>query len=432
MPTRDDTLHAALDAWLDRRFDDAEPVEPLLARFAAAGLDATDVEAMLRAGPVADPPPPCRPGELSRPFALACDHVDHATGVMLYLPRDYDPARAWPLVLVGHGGHAARDLAFGVHAARLGVEPFWREAAEEFGFVLAAPLTDRGWGAIGNSILFSARSAVARACRIDPDAVYVTGHSMGGHLAWRCALNFADRFAAVAPMSGGYDFVTDRSIENAANVPGFATWGTHEPFGLTAANRANRAWLESHGADWAFAECEGGHEIFPGTVPRVAAFFAARRRELYRREVRARGGGPMRLDEADAHPGWPRTHAWREGRAIPTHTYAWIALEPLPAETPRERAVQEVHARLAGDNRIEVTTVHVRRFRIGLHPRMVDFAQPVIVRVDGVEVFRDRVEADLATMLRTVRAFDDRGRVFHAELVIEMPDAGARRGAALA
>ena len=47
---------------------------------------------------------------------------------------------------------------------------------------------------------------------VDPDRVYVTGQSMGGHMSWRCGIAFPDRFAAIGPQSGGYDYVANQQV----------------------------------------------------------------------------------------------------------------------------------------------------------------------------------------------------------------------------
>lgn len=419
--------HEALDDWLDRRYEHAAPSEPLLETLATEGLDAAAVERLLRAGRARYPDPPHPRGVLSGPLPLACEHVDHDAACLAYLPRTYDASRSWPLVVIGHGGHAARDLGFGEWAARGAIEPHWTEAAEQFGLVLLAPLTDRGWGAIGYSILFSALSRATRDYHADPDRVYVSGHSMGGHLAWRCGIDFADRWGAVAPMSGGYDFVRDRQVESLANVPGYATWGSREPYGLTGHNRAVRAYLEAHGFPWVMRECEGGHEIFLDEIPRVARFLLEHPRDLYRGSVRARAGGPLVFDAAESNPEWGRVHAWRHGRPIPVSTFHWLRLFPLPAGTPADESVQEVVAENRGGNAFEVSSVNARRLRLYLHPRMVDFAHDVTVTVNGARLFAGPVQPDLATMLDLVRESDDRGRVFHAAIDLEVPDS-LRRG----
>ena len=427
-PSAPGSAHAALDDWLDHPFEPAAPVEPLLGRLTAAGLDTVGVEALLRSGRAVYPPLPCRPGETSPRLPLTCDHIDHAAGFLVYVPSTYDPTIAWPLVVIGHGGSSARDLDFGGRAARGAMTPDWCDAAERFGLLLLAPLSDRGWGAIGNSIMFSAISRMTRSCHVNPDRIYLTGHSMGGHLTWRSALNFGDRWGAVSPMSGGYDFVGDRGIENLTNVPGYATWGRREPFGIAEANRINRNWMRAHGLPWVHEECDGGHEIFAECVPRVAEFFLAHPRDLYRREVHALGGGSLAFATADAHPDWGRAHTWNPARPILANSFHWLRLDPLPPETPREAALQDVTALLGADNTIAITCVNARRLRLGLHPRMVDFARPVRVIVNGQEVLHQPVTPDLATMLRWVREFDDRGRAFHAALDVAIPK-GFRGGA---
>ena len=421
----------ALDDWLDQRFEHSAPLEPLLEPLAAAGLDAVGVEALLREGRSRYPEPSHPRGLLSKRMELECDHVDHRVQYMAYLPRGYDPLSRWPLVVIGHGGSVARDLEFGAWAARGGMEPFWCEAAEAYGLILVAPLTDRGWGAIGNSILFSAISRATREYHVDPDRIYVTGHSMGGHFAWRCGINFADRWGAISPMSGGYDYVQDRQVENLVNVPGYATWGSHEPFRIAEYNRTIQAYLEAHAYPWVHCECEGGHEIFPGEVPRVARFFLAHPRNQFRTTVRARAGGPLEFNTADMHADWGRVRTWRAGRPIPVSTFHWLRLAPLPPGTPPEEALQQVDAVYRGGNAFEIKSVNARRMSIHLHPRMVDFSQDITVTVNGARQFTGTARPDLGRMLRLVREFDDRGRVFHAALDIEVPE-HLRRGPLLA
>ena len=41
---------------------------------------------------------------------------------------------------------------------------------------------------------------------IDPNRIYLTGHSMGGHGAWHVGVNYADQFGAVGPSAGWISF----------------------------------------------------------------------------------------------------------------------------------------------------------------------------------------------------------------------------------
>jgi predicted peptidase len=41
--------------------------------------------------------------------------------------------------------------------------------------------------------------------RVDPERVYLTGLSMGGYGTWMTAIEYPERFAAIAPICGGGD-----------------------------------------------------------------------------------------------------------------------------------------------------------------------------------------------------------------------------------
>ena len=413
----------ALDTWLDKRFENA-PIEPLLKSLADAKLDPAAVEKLLREGRAvyADAPQPA--GKLTGDVKLDCDHVDHSVKYFIYVPKAYEPKKAWPLVIVGHGGSSARDLAFGARAALGGMNPFWFEAAEAGGLLIVAPLSDRGWGSIGNSILFSAISKVSRDYHVDPDRLYITGHSMGGHLTWRSGISLADRWGAISPMSGGYDYVKDKQVFNLYNVPGFATWGAQEPYQINEFNRTIKTWMADHAFPWTNTECAGGHQIFPAEVPKVAKFFLDNPRNLYRDKVYGRAGGPLEFNTPDKNAQWNKEHAWTKGRPIPASTFHWVRFVPLPAETAVDKSLQQAWAVNQGGNRFELTTSNVRTMKLYLHPRMVDFAKNVVVMVNGKKLVDKKVSPDLKTMLQLVREFDDRGRIFHAVVELEIADDG--------
>lgn len=426
------SLAKRIDEYLDARFEPKkQPTARLVAELVKAGVDATRLEAALRTGRAHYPPAPERTGKLIGPFPLACDHVEREVSYLLYVPRNYDPKRAAPLLVVGHGGSAVRDLKFGEQAARIGCAP-WIAFAETSCVVLVAPLTDRGWGWIGNSILFSAISRLSRDYHIDPDRIYLTGHSMGGHLSWRSAICFGDHFAAISPMSGGYDFVKDRQIYNCINVPGYATWGSDDLYQINDFGRIMAEWMKAHDFPWQMVEKHGGHEIFPTELPKVARFFQSHPRDLYRRSVYLRAGDLLQYDKAETNAAWGAADKWRAGRVVPASTAHWLRLWPLGDDVAKDLRTQAVSATYEGSNRFSVTAEHSQRLSIYLHPKMVDFGKPITVEVNGKNVLQHVVAPDLATMLELVREFDDRGRIFWARVDVKVPgskDPGEPRGA---
>eukprot|EP01125_Pyxidicula_operculata_P006327 TRINITY_DN2199_c0_g1_i2.p2 TRINITY_DN2199_c0_g1~~TRINITY_DN2199_c0_g1_i2.p2 ORF type:complete len:136 (+),score=31.48 TRINITY_DN2199_c0_g1_i2:740-1147(+) len=57
---------------------------------------------------------------------------------------------------------------------------------------------------------------IIQECNIDEDRIYVTGLSMGGYGTWSIAMEYPDKFAAIAPVCGGGDAT---QVEKIKNVP---------------------------------------------------------------------------------------------------------------------------------------------------------------------------------------------------------------------
>lgn len=120
---------------------------------------------------------------------------------LLFLPRDYDRAREpWPLILYLHGrSRRGNDL----NRLRAFSLPAVLDNKPDFPFVVVSPQcpssqvwTDvRGIGDLLDS--------VAQEYRVDPERIYLTGHSMGGSGVWFVAQQLQERFAAIAPVSAG-------------------------------------------------------------------------------------------------------------------------------------------------------------------------------------------------------------------------------------
>lgn len=420
-------VHAMLDDWMDDRWSGDSPAQ-LIGAIEAAGLDMADVEKLLLNGRVSYPDSPFPKGMITSDIPIDLEHVDHSSEYLIYVPTSYDKTTQSPLIVIGHGGTVCRDLAFGERAARIGMNP-WISFAEQQGFLLAAPLTDRGWGSIGYSAIFSTLSEVQRDFNVDPNRVYITGHSMGGHLAYRSGIYLGDRWAATSPMSGGYDYVDSGLVENLFNIPGFATWGgrivgTGAEFTfIRDPNRKMQPWMEDNGFLWKhWEEPNGGHEIFSSIIDDVGNLFLASRRNLYPRVVFARTGPlgapggldipTLEFDTPNFAACWGVSHTWDALRPIPASTFYWLRLGP----TVDASKIQRVWAINKGDNVFDITAENAEMLRFYLHPTMVDFTRPIVIKVNGEVVHDAVVTPDLATMLELAREFDDRGRVFYAAI----------------
>lgn len=446
----DKYVQKSIDRYMDQRWLPparlAGTTTSLLRQIKRADLEIGDVESLLRLGRRSfTANPVIVPGRLThRLYPLRCEHVDYDSSYLLYVPRSYKPTSPCSLVIVAHGGNGSMLLLRAGNAAFGGTQA-WVSEAEKNSFILAAPITQRGWGQIGNSVALSLISKMKRRFNIDPDRIYVTGHSMGGHMTWRSAMGFPDVWAAVAPMSGGYNYVKNASIHNLFNVAGYATYCTREPYGIDRDNKINGVWLKDQGFDWVSVQGRGIHTILMAEMPKIAKFFREHRRDMYPRQVYLRRSGRLYRDiapdlAASIKRGWPRVegwkgaHKWDRERPIDTSMAFWIRMiEPRPlfelvdnekGEAVKKPIVQTVWAENKGDNVIELTTKNVRRLRIYFHPKMIDFQRPVRIVANGKAVFEKKIAVDMFKMLNVAREFDDRGRIYHGMALVSIADDG--------
>jgi predicted peptidase len=75
------------------------------------------------------------------------------------------------------------------------------EADPDFPFIVVSPQCHNGEIWTDVEALRAILDEVARTCRVDPDRVYATGHSMGGRGALYAAYKMPERFAAVVALA---------------------------------------------------------------------------------------------------------------------------------------------------------------------------------------------------------------------------------------
>src|SRR6185436_4925890 len=119
----------------------------------------------------------------------------------IYVPSTFDPEKPYPLVVVLHGMNGDENSMFTGYSDGL-----IKQEAETRGYVLVCPKgrapTSMYRGDAERDVM-DVLAAMKRDYRIDPDRVYLMGHSMGGYGTWSVAISHPDVFTALAPISGG-------------------------------------------------------------------------------------------------------------------------------------------------------------------------------------------------------------------------------------
>jgi len=218
----------------------------------------------------------------------------------LYVPQAYDPARKTPLVVALHGYGGDQNYFF----AALPTLP---ELLDQLGFIFVAPMgySKSGWygapldipgnrprnsgqaippvtqtheemrreRALSEADVMNVLEIVSREYNVDPDRVYLMGHSMGGMGTYVLGQKYAERWAAIAPMSGTLADAT-YSLDRLTNVAVMLSAGSTETATVAAAQAqveqmktmgiVTGLWIEPNGTH--------GSMIAP-TLPKVLDFF---------------------------------------------------------------------------------------------------------------------------------------------------------------
>lgn len=168
--------------------------------------------------PTTLPPTNIPPTETPSPTATTISGIDEVTeqsidfivdgetesyGYLLYLPENYAEQEEWPLLLYLHGGGSLGSNL----SLLLREEIIMKELGSQLHIpaIVVAPQAPKGPGwdyQIPNLEAFL--TAVEEEYPVDTTRIYLTGYSMGGYGTWAWGLHDPDRFAALAPVAGGY------------------------------------------------------------------------------------------------------------------------------------------------------------------------------------------------------------------------------------
>jgi len=101
-------------------------------------------------------------------------------------------------------------------------------AQRDFPFIVVSPLCPAGrlWS---NDVLLVLLEEIAAKYAVAKGRVYLTGLSMGGYGTWNLGLEFPEKFAAIAPICGGGEWIRVllASRDKADALKTLAIWAFH-------------------------------------------------------------------------------------------------------------------------------------------------------------------------------------------------------------
>lgn len=329
-----------------------------------------------------------------RVLTFISDVDDSTQPYGLYLPRNFDASRKYPLVISLHadGSNHRLDLrwVFGIKnrervefilspgpLGRTGVRgrdtlvretdadaangPFPRFPDADL--IVATPLArgSMGYQGIAEKDVYDVLSDVKRRFPIDADRIYLTGSSMGGGGALWLGLTRPDVWAAIAPVCPLPPPGTEELAPNALAMPVRIFAGGLDPMTPVASLRDWSKRLQEAGARVEYTEYPGvKHNVWSDAYNDAGLFvwFSRYKRNPY----------PERVHFA--------TRSYKYTSAY------WVKLDGL---TPGNLA--SIDARFTGPNQIEIQTGGLDGF--SLHPAghpLYDAGRPVSLKLDGASL----------------------------------------------
>jgi len=228
-------------------------------------------------------------GDIKRHYVL--DGANEVMPYRVYVPSNYTPSKAMPLIVVLHGLGATEDSFFDGYGRAL------PRLAEANGYIVVAPLGYRVDGFYGSGVGISAQDAAAKkksdyseadvlqslglvrkSYTIDEHRIYLVGHSMGAIGTWYLAAKYPAMWAGLGVFSGQSN---PANADKMKSIPEFVVHGDADATVNVNGSRTMITALKGAGADVLYTEVPGGSHVSV-VEPNLAAmfeFFAAHKKQ---------------------------------------------------------------------------------------------------------------------------------------------------------
>lgn len=229
-----------------------------------------------------------RTGDMKRHYLL--EPAREVMPYRVYVPTRYSATTPMPVIVALHGLGQTEDSFFEAYGRTL------PRLAEQHGYILVAPLGYRvdggyGWGvgavpsdpaarhraAMSELDVMEVLAQVRALYTVDPDRVYLMGHSLGAIGTWKVAAKFPEVWAAIGAFSGQG---VPSTMSDMAHIPAFVVHGDNDPTVGVGGSRAMVAAMKAQAVDHVYIEVPGGNHsnVVEPHFAGMIEFFNARRR----------------------------------------------------------------------------------------------------------------------------------------------------------
>jgi len=182
--------------------------------------------------------------------------VDHTLQpYRILIPEVYNGSRPSALVVALHGMGGDENSMFDAYGGA------FKPAAERVGFIAVCPKGRDSASMYRGSAeqdVMDVLAEVRRDYKIDPNRIYLMGHSMGGYGAWSVAMAHPEVFAALGPISGGG---APAGMARLGQIPEYVVHGDDDRTVSVTQSRTRVEAGKKAGANIVYVEVPGGSHM---------------------------------------------------------------------------------------------------------------------------------------------------------------------------
>lgn len=301
----------------------------------------------------------------------------------LYIPKNYDPDKKYPLVIMLHGAGSNHRLALRRVFGKTNAEgetdveatryfPEWPDVD----YIVASPYArgTAGYQSVAEKDVYDVLADVKKRFNIDEDRTYLTGLSMGGGGTLWIGLTRPDIWAAIAPVCPAPPQGTDELAPNATHFPVHFFHGEADPVVPVDVSRKWVQQLQDLGTTVEYKEYPGvQHDSWENAYQDGFIFdwFGQFQRNNYPERVRF------------------VSSQYKYNKAY------WVHFDELTPGT-----LASIDIQFTEPNRLKITTAELSAFTLQLagHPKF-NASRPVELTIDGKKV-KAQVSDSLSLMKR--------------------------------
>lgn len=390
----------------------------------------------------------------------------------MYVPTSYTPNTAYGMILWMHGGGSydvadneiGHLAAFDMDNETITGRSYPRTETDNSNYILVAPLAPYGnllphplhasrWDVpSAEQYLIDTITEVSGRYNINPNKIVIAGYSMGGIGAYHMAIRLNDRAAAVMASAGSWEIANWEALKD---TPVYIIHGVTDAY-YNSPTDARGHYTPIEGARLAYTilsrysnihslnEYPGGHQwdntgqaAWTNFINGQSGWVTTKVRNPYKSNVIAVNAfksyemgdnfNVQWFDNPSPHTMWVSINSYGTSSTI---QYEWAkvtgdgsttSLTAFNGWTMSEDVKNIVGgkaiATITGANQISVTASNVTSLSLWLHPNMVDFNKPIIVRLNGITTLYN-IKPSLLDALKSYERRWDWGMIYHKELVI--------------